>query len=77
MSGVWGVAIVVLLPIPLVFLLLLSLPTPVSIRKMVLRICSKTLALQSFGVFTLFHFMMGVSCITFAIQVYSTYQVCS
>lgn len=76
MSGVWSIAALVLLPIPLVFLLLLSLPTPVKVRKIIMAICSKTLAIQSFGAMTLFHFMMIVSALTFAGQVVATRQVC-
>lgn len=68
-------AALVLLPIPLTFLLLLSLPTPLKVRKIIMNICSKTLAIQSFGALTLFHFMMIVSALTFAGQVYATQQV--
>lgn len=75
MSGVWGVAIVVLLPIPLTFLLLLSLPTPKGIRKVIINICRNTLAIQTFGIFTLFHFLMFVAAVTFAAQVWGTMEV--
>eukprot|EP00892_Ulva_mutabilis_P012731 jgi/Ulvmu1/9830/UM056_0071.1 len=75
MASVWGVAVVVLLPIPLLFLLLLSLPTPKPIKKAIIGVCRNTLAIQSFGVFTLFHFLTFVAGVTFAGQVWGTYEM--
>lgn len=74
MAGVWTVAVVVLLPIPLTFLLLLSIPTPKAVKKIIMSICSNTLAIKSFGVFTLFHFLMFVAAVTFAAQCWGTKQ---
>jgi hypothetical protein len=75
-GGIWSVATFVLLPIPLTFLLLLSIPgLPVRLRKGIMTICSKTLALQSFGALTLFHFLMAVSALAFGGQVWATHQV--
>lgn len=67
----------VLLPIPLTFLLLLSLPTPKSVKKMIISTCRNTLAIQTFGVFTLFHFLTFVAAVTFAGQVWGTKEVIS
>jgi hypothetical protein len=76
MTGAWGVAVIVLLPVPLTFLTLLALPgVPKGIRRFILAVCRNVLALQTFGVLKLFHFMTMVSGITFASQVYATHQV--
>jgi hypothetical protein len=73
--GAWGLAVQVLLPVPLIFLVLLSTPTPQSMQRFILRICKSTLALPALGVFTVFHMGMFISACAFAVSLRATYMV--
>lgn len=73
--GAWGYALMVLLPVPVTFLILLSAPIPHSVQKLVIRFCSSVLALPALGVFTVFHIGTFVAACTFAAALWSTYHV--
>jgi hypothetical protein len=73
--GAWGLAVQILLPVPLVFLVLLCTPTPIGLRKLIMRVCKRVLALPALGILTVFHMGMFVSACAFASSVRSTYQV--
>jgi hypothetical protein len=65
----------VLMPVPVVFLVLLSVPAPAKLQRLVLRVCSSVLALPALGVFTVFHMGTFVSACAFAEAMWSTWEV--
>lgn len=74
MSGAWGLALQVLLPIPTVLLILLSIPTPRTFKRALLRFADVVLSIKIFSTVKLGHFFLMCAGLAFATSTYKTFQ---